>query len=180
MTGFDRRVMETERDAAASVLSEHYSLGNLSKESFDDRLAAVFAADKAIELRSAMDGLAGHPMAPAPPVRTPGPRHHRRSLAKTMDRHRSRRCHREAASRQRLRGTRGDRREQRRRTYQRAGHRGVRGKLAAVLLLLVCLCWQVDGGEAKFLTALVMIAVVTAAGARHRHHSGYRHYDRVG
>ncbi|WP_432011993.1 DUF1707 SHOCT-like domain-containing protein [Streptomyces cucumeris] len=158
MTGFDSQAMETERDAAVSVLSEHYSLGNLSKESFDDRLAAVFAADKATELRSAMDGLTGHPTAPGPPVRTPGSRHHRQSL----------------------RGTRGDRREQRRRTYQRAGHRRVRGKLVAVLLLLVCLCWQVDGREAKFLTALVMIAVVTAAGARHRHHSGYRHYDRVG
>ncbi|WP_431772017.1 DUF1707 SHOCT-like domain-containing protein [Streptomyces cucumeris] len=180
MTEFDSQAMETERDAAVSVLSEHYSLGTLSKESFDDRLAAVFAADKATELRSAMDGLTGHPTAPGPPVRTPGSGHHRQSLAKTTDRHRSRRRRREAASRQRLRGTRGDRREQRRRTYRRAGHHGVRGKQVAVLLLLLWLCWQVEGREAKCLAALVMIAVVTAAGARHRHHSGYRHYDRAG
>ncbi|MEU8825976.1 DUF1707 domain-containing protein [Streptomyces sp. NPDC048636] len=86
MTEIDRPVMDPERDAAAAVLSDHYSLGTLSKDNFDDRLAAVFAAGTVAELRDVLDGLPVHHVEPAPTARTPSARHHRRRRAETESR----------------------------------------------------------------------------------------------
>lgn len=59
------RVGDAERDEAAAALGEHFAQGRLSREEYDDRLAAAFAAKTGGELQSLFRDL------PAPRPGTP-------------------------------------------------------------------------------------------------------------
>ncbi|WP_109509730.1 DUF1707 SHOCT-like domain-containing protein [Nocardioides speluncae] len=60
------RVGDAEREEAASALGEHFAQGRLSREEYDDRLAAAFAAKTGGDLQQLFRDLpAPHPGAPA-------------------------------------------------------------------------------------------------------------------
>ncbi|GAB2846599.1 hypothetical protein GCM10022221_52450 [Actinocorallia aurea] len=82
------RVGDTERNAVADALQEHYAQGRLDSAELDDRLSRALAAKTGADLRGLMDDLPGpHPWeAPVTPQRhAPGYRTrrgpHRLSLA---------------------------------------------------------------------------------------------------
>ena len=53
----DTRVSDTDREAVAARLREHYAAGRLSLDEFQDRLDAVYRAQVAGELNMVTDGL---------------------------------------------------------------------------------------------------------------------------
>lgn len=53
------RIGDTERDSAASTLSEHYATGRLTKPEYDERLEAIWAAKFDADLRSVFADLPG-------------------------------------------------------------------------------------------------------------------------
>lgn len=71
--GPELRITDSEREAAVSALGDHYAAGRLTKEEFDERADAAWAA----RTRSALWPLFGdlpHPATqrpPMPPVTTP-------------------------------------------------------------------------------------------------------------
>jgi len=67
-TGPDLRIGDAEREAAAASLREHYAVGRLTLEEFDQRLDAVFRATTQSQLRSITRDL---PHAPAPAPAAP-------------------------------------------------------------------------------------------------------------
>jgi len=70
-TGPDLRIGDAEREAAAASLREHYAVGRLTLEEFDQRLDAVFRATTQSQLRSITRDLP-HAPAPAAPLAATG------------------------------------------------------------------------------------------------------------
>jgi uncharacterized membrane protein len=69
----DLRIGDTEREAAASALGEHYAAGRLTQEEFDERSARVYAARTNAELWPMFRDLpptGKEPWAPTAPART--------------------------------------------------------------------------------------------------------------
>lgn len=62
------RVGDAERDDAARELGEHYAVGRLTADEFDDRLGRVYAARTDAALALVFGDLPG-PVAASPPVR---------------------------------------------------------------------------------------------------------------
>jgi DUF1707 SHOCT-like domain len=65
--GYEMRVSDTEREAAAAELREHFASGRLDQEELNERLTAVFAAKTRGDLHGVFTDLpsAGHAMAGA-------------------------------------------------------------------------------------------------------------------
>lgn len=61
-SGFDMRASDTEREAIAAQLREHYASGRLTLEELNDRLDATFAAKTHGELRALMTDLPSLPV----------------------------------------------------------------------------------------------------------------------
>lgn len=81
-TGPELRIADSEREAAVSALGEHYAAGRLTKEEFDERADAAWAARTASGLWPLFDDLprpsSPRPAAlPRPPAAAVG--HHGRS-----------------------------------------------------------------------------------------------------
>jgi len=69
-TGYDQdriRIADAEREAAVSTLSEHYAVGRLTREEYDERCEAAWAARTRAELRPLFTDLPG-PQQPQPQV----------------------------------------------------------------------------------------------------------------
>lgn len=67
-TGYDQdriRIADAEREAAVSTLSEHYAVGRLTREEYDERCEAAWAARTRAELRPLFTDLPG-PQQPQP------------------------------------------------------------------------------------------------------------------
>jgi hypothetical protein len=65
------RIGDSEREAAVNALGEHYAAGRLTKEEFDERADAAWAARTRSGLWPLFDDLP-HPVSP-PPVPPPAP-----------------------------------------------------------------------------------------------------------
>ena len=65
-TGPDLRIGDAEREAAAASLREHYSVGRLTLEEFNQRLDAVFQATTQSQLRQITRDLPHPPVYSAP------------------------------------------------------------------------------------------------------------------
>jgi hypothetical protein len=72
------RVGDAERDEAARELGEHYAVGRLTSDEFDDRLGRVYGARTDADLAVVLDDLP-RPVTPAPPARR-----HRRLPVRTL------------------------------------------------------------------------------------------------
>lgn len=69
------RIADADRDRAAAELGEHYAVGRLSREEYDERLDAIWTARTRADLDLVFHDLpAQAPPAPAPLVRHPRPR----------------------------------------------------------------------------------------------------------
>ena len=66
-TGPDLRIGDADREAAATSLREHYAVGRLTLEEFNQRLDAVFHATTQSQLRQITRDLP-HPPAPSAPL----------------------------------------------------------------------------------------------------------------
>lgn len=72
--GRELRIGDTEREQAARQLGEHYAAGRLTKEEYDERSDAAFAARTAADLRplfTDLPALHGQPAARTGPVSGP-------------------------------------------------------------------------------------------------------------
>ena len=69
--GYEMRVSDAERDAAAAELREHFASGRLNQDELDERLASVFAARTRGDLNALFTDLpsSGHG---SPKAETPG------------------------------------------------------------------------------------------------------------
>ena len=73
-TGPDLRIGDTEREATANILREHYAQGRLSLEEFNQRIDAVFSSKTQRDLNHLTHDLphASAPSAPLPVAGVPG------------------------------------------------------------------------------------------------------------
>jgi hypothetical protein len=73
-TGPDLRIGDTEREATANILREHYAQGRLNLEEFNQRIDAVFSARTQRDLNHLTHDLphASAPSAPLPVAGVPG------------------------------------------------------------------------------------------------------------
>src|ERR1017187_952695 len=85
-TGPDLRIGDSDREAAAALLREHYAAGRLTFEEFTQRLDATFAATTQSQLGSVTWDLphvglpgAARPLTPGGPRRACSPQHPSRS-----------------------------------------------------------------------------------------------------
>jgi hypothetical protein len=72
VTGQDLRIGDADREAAAASLREHYALGRLTLEEFNQRLDAVFKATTQSQLRTITRDLP-HAATPSAPLPVTGP-----------------------------------------------------------------------------------------------------------
>ena len=65
--GYEMRVSDAEREAAAAELREHFASGRLTQDELDERLTAVFAAKTRADLNALFTDLpsSGHGWASA-------------------------------------------------------------------------------------------------------------------
>jgi Flp pilus assembly protein TadB len=70
-TGPDLRIGDADREAAAASLREHYAVGRLTLDEFNQRLDAVFHATTQSQLRQITRDLP-HPPAPSAPLPVTG------------------------------------------------------------------------------------------------------------
>jgi hypothetical protein len=67
------RIADADREAAVASLGEHYAVGRLTKEEYDERCEAAWAARTGADLRPIFADLPGpHRQPPAAPGRPPG------------------------------------------------------------------------------------------------------------
>ncbi|HET8561801.1 MAG TPA: DUF1707 domain-containing protein [Marmoricola sp.] len=71
------RITDAEREAAVTALGEHFAVGRLTREEYDERCEAAWAARTRAELRPLFSDLPGPhqpPAAPSSPARQGRPR----------------------------------------------------------------------------------------------------------
>lgn len=61
------RIADTDREAAVASLGEHFAVGRLSREEYDQRCEAAWAARTTAELRPLFADLPGPHQQPSPP-----------------------------------------------------------------------------------------------------------------
>ena len=71
-SGYDMRVGDAERDAAANDLREHFASGRLTQDELNERLDQTFAAKTRADLSALFTDLPSSSWQDAPPVGVPG------------------------------------------------------------------------------------------------------------